>query len=770
MKFVYKAFLLVVISVLFIKCSEEEEVTSRDYPRLHTLQVSDISENGAKFSAEIIFRGDFKINAYGFWWNEGGPRYDGIDRVTFFDNIQAGQFSAEITTTLKEGVTYIVKPFVVTDDYTVFGQEVKFESQGSQAPTLTSIAPLEGTVGDTLMIRGEKFSFINSVNEVYLDDIMADVIYSSDTLVKAIVPSVNRDSYQIVIKTAGEQIITDKKFTLTTPKIEAIEPLAGTVSDILTIRGENFSHKSTVNEVYLDEIRANVFYSSDTIIKATVPPLNRDTYQVSVMIAGKQDIFAERFVVTTPVIASAEPLPVAFGETVTLRGDHFSHSKENNQVVIDGQFVNVLTSTKNEIKFVLPDALNTAPSIITVEVAGKISDEYQLAIAAPELNSVSPSSVDASFVGNIKLGGKNFNSIPDLNKVSINQVAATVLEASAEELTVAFPEQLISEAVANEIASFDITVNILGQEATLNEQLLFDRSSRWTRMQDFPGAPRMFGTAFGINGKGYVGMGSESVLVDVLEDFWEYDPATDTWTRLNDFPGSGRSRFVTLVMDGKAYLIAGTKGNPYVDENNLNEVWEFDPATNRWTQKNDFPGGARWNAFGFVVDGTGFVGGGVYGNYEVQYDFWKYDNETDSWTKLNDLAIGLWNEDALGIANQDNGYVLTESKSSGRAFWSYDASADTWARLADMPEPYTNSNAFVLENNLYVGTGKNIAGSSSYVFQKYDPSTDLWESLSFGRSAREHAMAFSLNGYGYVLLGGSEGITADKKDIWQFKP
>jgi hypothetical protein len=467
--------MLVVVSILFIKCNEEEEVTSRNYPRLHTLQVTDISENGAKFNADIIYKGDFKINSYGFVWRKQVFPSEGEEKLVFMDDINSKQFSAEITTRLEKGATYVVKPFVTTDDYTVYGQEVEFESQGSQAPTVSSVSPLNGTIGDTLWIRGNNFSQINTVNEIHLGNLQASVISSSDTLFRAIVPEIGGSSYRIKVTTAGSQASYDEIFTVTTPEIEAVEPLAGTVGDMLTIRGENFSHKSNVNEVYLDDIRANVFFSSDTIIKATLPYLDRDTYQISVITAGNQDVFEERFVVTTPVIEAVEPAPVTFGEMVIIRGNYFSHFKENNQVIIDGQIVNVITSTKYEMKFVLPDALNAAPSILTVQVAGKKSNVHQLEIAAPEIYSVSPSSVGASFVGNIKLSGKNFNSIPNLNTVNINQFAAIVLEATSEELTIAFPEQLISEAIANGTESFDITVNILGQEAVLNEQLFFNR-------------------------------------------------------------------------------------------------------------------------------------------------------------------------------------------------------------------------------------------------------------------------------------------------------
>src|ERR1700722_1628903 len=58
-------------------------------------------------------------------------------------------------------------------------------------------------------------------------------------------------------------------------------------------------------------------------------------------------------------------------------------------------------------------------------------------------------------------------------------------------------------------------------------------SNQWTQKHDFPGAPRLIGSAVAINGKGYFGLGDETN--GVLKDWWQYDPASDNWIQLNDF-------------------------------------------------------------------------------------------------------------------------------------------------------------------------------------------------------------------------------------------
>ena len=78
-------------------------------------------------------------------------------------------------------------------------------------------------------------------------------------------------------------------------------------------------------------------------------------------------------------------------------------------------------------------------------------------------------------------------------------------------------------------------------------------------------------------------------MVAITKDFWEYDPATNTWTQKADFGGTARYVAVGFSIGSKGYIGTGD------DDLNqfLKDFWEYDPATNTWTQKADFGGTAR---------------------------------------------------------------------------------------------------------------------------------------------------------------------------------
>jgi N-acetylneuraminic acid mutarotase len=165
----------------------------------------------------------------------------------------------------------------------------------------------------------------------------------------------------------------------------------------------------------------------------------------------------------------------------------------------------------------------------------------------------------------------------------------------------------------------------LGKGATgpLRDLWEYDPTANtWTRKADFPGIPRNDAIGFSIGTKGYVGTGEGLSSPFVYNDFWEYDPSTNTWTRKADFPGTPRAGAVGFSTSSKGYI--GTGYDAGANYTNLtNDFWEYDPTTNTWTQKASFVGGSRAWAIAFSIAGKGYLCTGWNGTY--RRDFWQFD-------------------------------------------------------------------------------------------------------------------------------------------------
>src|ERR1041385_9551292 len=82
----------------------------------------------------------------------------------------------------------------------------------------------------------------------------------------------------------------------------------------------------------------------------------------------------------------------------------------------------------------------------------------------------------------------------------------------------------------------------------------------WTQKADFGGGVRYEPVAFSIGGKGYAGLGvtwAGSAYDYNHQDWWEYDPATNVWTQKANFIGVGRNAACSFVIGTDGYVGTG---------------------------------------------------------------------------------------------------------------------------------------------------------------------------------------------------------------------
>ncbi len=219
---------------------------------------------------------------------------------------------------------------------------------------------------------------------------------------------------------------------------------------------------------------------------------------------------------------------------------------------------------------------------------------------------------------------------------------------------------------------------------------------------------------FSIGNKGYMGLGylldrqSDVVNEAYFKGIREYDPLTDTWTRKANFPGIGLKDAFVFTVGNKAYVGTGESVN--LADNSIirtNQFWEFNPIANTWTQKADFGGGIRSSAISFSIGNKGYVGSGnsspnsTYGIFPS--DFWEYDVATDMWQQKKNLPSPIRSE-AIGFALNGKGYlglgVVTNNTS-----YPIVALNDFWQYEPDNENPVQltvtqQSNAFNSSNQL----------------------------------------------------------------------
>ncbi|MBS1637366.1 MAG: hypothetical protein JST26_15730 [Bacteroidetes bacterium] len=253
----------------------------------------------------------------------------------------------------------------------------------------------------------------------------------------------------------------------------------------------------------------------------------------------------------------------------------------------------------------------------------------------------------------------------------------------------------------------------------------------WTQKANLPATYRRGAFAFELNNKGYLGSGIDDAspsLGTILTDLWMYDPATNTWSIKAPIPsGSFRSAFASC--NGKGYVIGGSD-----TFSGTSSVYEYNPTTNSWQTKNSFPGlpsssGGRDGGVALSINNKVYFGMGKDDSF-FQNDWWEFDPATNNWVqKANYPVTGRIGAFAFTINNMGCVGMGSDGAYNSDTWW-YNPASNTWNYTTSFSGAARRSPAyFVIGSAAYMGTGKS-GGGSKQDFYRLDASVGIAESTA----------------------------------------
>lgn len=300
----------------------------------------------------------------------------------------------------------------------------------------------------------------------------------------------------------------------------------------------------------------------------------------------------------------------------------------------------------------------------------------------------------------------------------------------------------------------------------------FGFSYGWVKLSDFGGEARHRTPMLTIGNKIYTGQGHyNGAGTNILfGDWWEYDPSSNTWSQKADYGGGPVYHASGFVIGNYGYVGTGrvtASGNTLTQD-----FFRYDPQTNTWLQIADFPGLPRRGAVGFAIGEYGYVGTGEPQSGGTMYnDFYRYNPSNNSWTQIATMPTS-GRVSAVGFELGGYGYVGTGGFSSwGNSqndFWRYDPNTNTWQQMANVgPTPRMEATGFSLNGKGYILCGDNFSSGTNYDdMYEYDPATNTWVQVpDFNGSARRYMAATTVNGLAYCGLGTNG---TNFKDFWMF--
>lgn len=641
---------LIVIQIfvfILTSCDNEEIITSRNYPRILTLPVTEVTSDSVMFNGNFLNRGKFEILQYGFVWDHRiNPNIDDHNRVIVSRNISDEKFSQTIRTTLKEGVTYFVRAFVKTNDYLVYGETVRFVSLGSGAPSIKSVFPVEINYCDTLYISGENFSYIKDQITVKFGSQTVECLSATDTLLKVIIPG---DFSQAIFDLKVgiiENYSLAEKIRVKAPEIVSTSQNSVVFGDTILIHGNNFSPVLSANIVSFGSHQAEVIESTCELLKIIVPVFSESKISVTNSAGLKSGELP--IMLKAPSISSISQTEGYISDLVVIEGENFGKLNKGFQVFV-GE-VEAIAQDYNQNK-------------IVISVPQGIYENREQTISI-KLNEVDYASIDFKLLD----AWIQKNDLPIYNGVISFQIGD-------EGFMISTSSTIANE---NEVWKYNIQKN------------------EWFRMKNFPGGSPGF--AFTVDGDAYI---AEWSIYSSLKSnvFWKYESESDEWAKLKNMPLNDYYEAVcSFSYDHKAYILTIRSDSNFWSYSHVTDEWELLPDF-----KSTFP-----NYYDGTPDMVALSGDKAYLltlDYSSQEDeLWEYSMVSGLWERKGIRPGNSRRKSGLCLIG-DELYVF--SGQYPEEFYKYNIGQDEWSQLETTISPRVRSNPviFTLNQKVYYGGG-----------------------------------------------------------------
>lgn len=212
-----------------------------------------------------------------------------------------------------------------------------------------------------------------------------------------------------------------------------------------------------------------------------------------------------------------------------------------------------------------------------------------------------------------------------------------------------------------------------------------------------------------------------------------YDSRSNRWQLVAPLPVP-LNHVMPAAVNGKIYVIGGqtTEQSEASKAGFVDTVYEYDPATDKWTARVPMPT-KRGGGAAAVIDGKIYVAGG---RPPGGSDFAMYDPKTDRWTKLpnmptqrNHLAAGAFDGKVYVFGGRFGGGFQSERTDAVEVF---DPKTEQWSKRKPLLKPRGGVNGIFANGCFHLFGGEGNPDHPYHVFvdhDYYNPVADSWHPL-----------------------------------------
>lgn len=293
---------------------------------------------------------------------------------------------------------------------------------------------------------------------------------------------------------------------------------------------------------------------------------------------------------------------------------------------------------------------------------------------------------------------------------------------------------------------------------------------KFEKKTPLPDGGRSSAASFVIGEHAFVVLGRNAVPKN---ECFQYSPKEDKWDEMAPFPGTARVNAAAAVVSDLAYVGLGFNAELkiYDEDSNLNDFWRYDPKSDSWSRLADFPAESTVKPICFAFEGKIYVGFGFTG-YSFTNEMWMYNPENNSWTALPDSPVP---PRSGGAACQNSEYLFFGTGFDTKTlsdWWRYDLKSSLWEEVKSIPGTgRVTATAFSVDERIFIAAGRYFRGEYTGGHLKddlleYDVDKNKWYYLGkISGGGRENAVSFVVGGRAFIGLGENENGVLD--DLWE---
>jgi N-acetylneuraminic acid mutarotase len=477
--------------------------------------------------------------------------------------------------------------------------------------SIVSFTPVSAHIGDTIKIKGKGFDPTGTGNLITINSVQQIVLAGTDSIILMKVAP-NTTTGKILLKARNMETISSVSLeVIPLLSILTLSPAAAYIGDTITIKGTGFSPSAPGNVITIHNTPAQVIMANDSVLKIKILPATTSG-SITIVANGQTS-------------TSAGILTILDHEIWTRKQD-FPFSWAGSLYLNGNGFVNGFSSATRGYYFKSSKLWEYDP------LANTWASKPNLPVARIKNFTFSFTIGTKAYIG---LGAESPGDVAGMTKevweydmANSQWTRKNDFPGSARVMPFSFSINGNGYVGGGDISN-------TGTQIVKDVWQYNPMADAWIRVADFPVA-QIGMTGFQIGNTGYVleaGQGNPTAPAGNLTSvrLWSYDSATNIWLQKASLPTTGRTVNSATVFStgGKAYAAIGANDSTMVNGVLVkNDFWEYNPVTNTWTKRTDVGGQVRWWPASFSIGNKGYVGLGNGTFYTANHtDFWQYTPE-----------------------------------------------------------------------------------------------------------------------------------------------